>query len=299
MSVDGHAIVKALGGHWHGRQGMARCPAHKDGTPSLHVTEKHPGLVLLRCFGGCDQGAVIEALRSRGLWPERTPEGWAARRKPLALAASPDEPDEDELARMREARAIWAASRPIAGTLAETYLRARAVRLKLPPTLRFHPGLYHSGGHREVPALIGALQNGAGRITAVQRIYLRADGQTKAAVDPAKMTKGPMGRGAVRLGRPRRILGIAEGIETALSASELFSLPVWACLGANRLGAIEMPESVEQVVIFADNGEVGMREAEKAAVLYDKQGLAAVIEQPPVEHKDWNDVMQARRRVAA
>jgi len=51
---------------------MARCPAHDDRSPSLSITERGDK-VLLHCFAGCDQQAVIEALRARGLWPERKP----------------------------------------------------------------------------------------------------------------------------------------------------------------------------------------------------------------------------------
>jgi hypothetical protein len=59
-------IVHALGG----RGNQARCPANKDRTPSLSVTERD-GKILLHCHAGCPQEAVIAALRDMGLWPER------------------------------------------------------------------------------------------------------------------------------------------------------------------------------------------------------------------------------------
>jgi hypothetical protein len=43
------------------------CPAHRDETPSLQISEKN-GKILFKCFGGCSQDAVIEALTSRNLW---------------------------------------------------------------------------------------------------------------------------------------------------------------------------------------------------------------------------------------
>src|SRR6266478_4264252 len=43
------------------------CPAHNDQTPSLSITEKD-GKTLFTCRAGCDQGAVLAALRQRGLW---------------------------------------------------------------------------------------------------------------------------------------------------------------------------------------------------------------------------------------
>jgi predicted P-loop ATPase len=46
------------------------CPAHDDHNPSLCVTDGLNGLsVLLHCHAGCSQGAVIAAVRERGLWP--------------------------------------------------------------------------------------------------------------------------------------------------------------------------------------------------------------------------------------
>ena len=45
-----------------------RCPAHDDTTPSLSLADK-AGKVVLYCHAGCSQTRVIEALRSRNLWP--------------------------------------------------------------------------------------------------------------------------------------------------------------------------------------------------------------------------------------
>ena len=45
------AIIKALGGHWHGGQGTARCPAHDDRSPSLSVRQSRDK-ILLFCHAG-------------------------------------------------------------------------------------------------------------------------------------------------------------------------------------------------------------------------------------------------------
>jgi rhodanese-related sulfurtransferase len=64
-------IARALQGKRVGAsRHMARCPAHDDHTSSLSVAERD-GKVLVYCHSGCSQTAVIEALRSRGLWPEK------------------------------------------------------------------------------------------------------------------------------------------------------------------------------------------------------------------------------------
>lgn len=49
---------------------QACCPAHGDKNPSLSINDKPGGGVLVKCFAGCDQSAVIDALKARGAWPQ-------------------------------------------------------------------------------------------------------------------------------------------------------------------------------------------------------------------------------------
>lgn len=79
------ALACARAGCACGRPGgLVHCPAHDDRNPSISVAERN-GKLLVRCFAGCAQDAVIAALRERGLWPERIaqrnePNGRATRR---------------------------------------------------------------------------------------------------------------------------------------------------------------------------------------------------------------------------
>jgi hypothetical protein len=47
---------------------MVHCPAHDDKTPSCHVTHDNDK-ILVNCMAGCPQDAVIDGLKTRGLWP--------------------------------------------------------------------------------------------------------------------------------------------------------------------------------------------------------------------------------------
>ena len=67
------AIASALDGRPSGEGWVACCPAHDDTTPSLSINETSAGKVLVKCFAGCPQAAVIAALQKRGLWA--TPRG--------------------------------------------------------------------------------------------------------------------------------------------------------------------------------------------------------------------------------
>jgi hypothetical protein len=50
--------------------GLTHCPAHHDEHPSLSIDERL-AKVLFKCWAGCSQAEVIDALRARGLWRSR------------------------------------------------------------------------------------------------------------------------------------------------------------------------------------------------------------------------------------
>lgn len=288
-SETARSIVAALHGKWSSNHGMCRCPAHQDATPSLSVTRKPDGRVLLHCFAGCEGRDVIAMLRDMGLW-SASPCG--ARREAVRL--TPERPDQAMLRRQRRARAIWNGGAPIAGTLGEVYLRARGIAPPWPASLRFIAGLEHTSRPTRHPALIAAVQGSDGDVSAIQRIWLRHDGRAKAALDPAKAGLGPMGDGAVRLAEAARMMGVAEGVETALSASRLFSLPVWASLGASRLKSLWLPRVCQEVVVFADNGEAGLRLARQACERFRREGRRVRLQPPTRDFGDFNDVLRSR-----
>ena len=60
-------IAEALGGAKRAGSGYnCRCPVHDDTRASLNVAED-AGTLLVRCYAGCEQSAVLGALRERGL----------------------------------------------------------------------------------------------------------------------------------------------------------------------------------------------------------------------------------------
>ena len=146
---------------------------------------------------------------------------------------------------------LFAASVPVAGTLADSYLRARGLTQggKM-SALRFHPKCWHrdEGQSKPVPrpALIAAVTNGAGALQGVHRTWLAPDGQGKAAVETQRRAMGHLLGNAVRLTPHDDILVVGEGIETMLSLSEAASgLPVWAALSSGHLGAVQLPEGLQ------------------------------------------------------
>jgi putative DNA primase/helicase len=146
------------------------------------------------------------------------------------------------------------------------------------------------------PAMVAKVSDRDGRGVNLHRTYLTHAG-TKAPVPvPRKVMAGGLPDGcAVRL-LPviGNTLGIAEGIETALSAAQIHSIPVWAALNANRLEVWSPPPGVTRVVIFGDNDEnfVGQRASYTlAARLKREHGYTVEVEIPDRAGWDWNDYL--------
>ena len=102
---------------------------------------------------------------------------------------------------------------------------------------------------------------------------------------------------AVRLAPPEHKLGIAEGIETALAASVLFNMPVWAALTAGLLGQWTPPAKVETVFVFGDNdaSATGQAAAYTLTQKLKAKGIATFVEIPLRTGEDWADVLIRQR----
>jgi len=198
----------------------------------------------------------------------------------------------------RVALDIWRESRPAAGTLVERYLRRRGITLPVPPSIRYHPGLKHGPTGLILPTMVCAVQAPDRQVVAVHRTFLTEFG-AKAAVLTPKMALGPFGAGAVRLAKAGPLLGLAEGIEDALSAMQLCGLPCWAVLGGARLARVDLPGEVREVHVFADADDAGREAAEKAVRRFRREGLKARAFLPPDGAKDMNEALIAEGRTCA
>jgi putative DNA primase/helicase len=190
------------------------------------------------------------------------------------------------------------------GCLADLYLTARGCREHTyAKSLRFAPQLRDGeGGTR--PALVATVQAHTGENVTLHRTFLRPDGLAKAEMAcPRKLMPGPVPKGsAVRLsdytGGP---LGIAEGIETAMSAMILYSLPVWAALNTSLLAEWIPPEGCDDIAIFGDNDENFAGHAAAYALAHRLRGMGkeVTVHFPTTVGRDWNDEILAQRRKVA
>jgi putative DNA primase/helicase len=135
-----------------------------------------------------------------------------------------------------------------------------------------------------------------GKPVSMHRTFLKPDGSGKAEMAaPRKLMPGELPEGAcVRLCDyvPGGPLGIAEGIETAMSASALYEMPVWAAINSEILKKWTPPEGCEEVAVFGDNDAKfgGQAAAWALAHRLAVKGIRVTVHIPPIEGDDWNDV---------
>lgn len=270
-------IVEQLGGVWRGARGECRCPAHDDGSPSLSVRLGDTA-ILFHCFAGCSTTEVMKALQ-RGRLHDRS------------AVEMPDAKPKRDMGAL--ALRLWKASKPIAGTLAEDYLLARGLSAPFPRVLRFNPATILGSGadKRIMPAMIAAVENDLG-LVAVQRTFLDPDDVLHKPIPKPKVSLGLLGTAAIRLALATDELGLAEGIEDAISATAWFGTPTWALGGVERLAFVAIPEKVRRVIVYGDRGRAAERLLEKAREHLGGNGRE-LVSRVPEHHDDWNDAWRA------
>lgn len=276
--IDAAAIVGRLQLKPSGRNcWQGNCPAcgYAD---ALNLTEKD-GKPLWHCHACGDGDAVAVFLHD----PYQAP-------VPLVHRGVTFRPDAHKAAFIRE---IWQQTLPAAGTVVEHYLAQRGLIGPIPPTLRYLPNCLHTPTGKRFMAMVAAVTLWPSRgAVAIHRTYLKPDGSGKIEHPQARMMLGHASGGAVRLASHGDRLGIAEGIETALSVQQSASLPMWACLSTSGLQNVVVPDDVREVIICADNDPPGLKAAHTAAERLTALGKRVRISTPPQDETDFNDILK-------
>ncbi|MBV9561324.1 MAG: toprim domain-containing protein, partial [Bradyrhizobium sp.] len=200
------------------------------------------------------------------------------------------------------ARRLFAMSQPIAGTLAESYLRNRGIDPACDEgALRFHPRCFYRPDEslpvETWPALIVPVTDLEGRITGVQRTWLDPDGFDtrrlgKAPIETPRRAMGDVLGNAVRFGIASDVLAAGEGIETVLSLRTVLPmLPIVAALSANHLAVFRWPATLRRLYVAVDADAAG-KEADRAlAARATSAGIEAIALWPGL--KDFNEDLRS------
>jgi putative DNA primase/helicase len=262
--------------------------------------------------------------------------GTPSSRKPGLLkkkAPAPEGKPEEAIARLRaKYEKVWSEAKPIVeGDPVALYLHSRIPGLEVfPSSLRYHPGLSfygQPGNNGELgknyglhPCMVAAVVDETGRACNIHRTFLTANGKKLAlsepdSDDPTQLVDLPAKKlmpsiGArhyqIRLAKPADgVLGIGEGIETALAAMVYSGVPTWSVVADTGMANFFVPSAIKELVIFADNdhltvrgGNPGLDAARRLVERADVQerlldgSLKVVIRTPEIQGTDMVNFLQ-------
>lgn len=206
-----------------------------------------------------------------------------------ALPQPTSERGQEQLRWSRKAQSLWDRSIPLPGTLGEKYLRMRRCYVPHVGDLRFLPG-----NEEHLPAVIARVTDfRTGNPLSLS--FIRLDPRTGEKVSKGNLASHVTAGGVVRL-IPcipvGGVLGLAEGIETALSVVAVKGYPVWATLGLDNLRKYPPVAAYREVHIWADNHKKGLEAAHEFADRWTAAGHVVRIIVPPQPDTDWNDVVR-------
>lgn len=192
-----------------------------------------------------------------------------------------------------EMRSMWGSSKPLGEVPAVAEWWVRRVGF-VPDTseLRAVPRLM-CPAHGEHPSMLARIKGADGSSASLHRTFLAAGGQKASIPDPRRLMDLPLPKGcAVQLFPYADVLGIAEGLETAVAASVLFEVPVWAALNAVMLEQWTPPPGV-RVMVFGDNDDsfTGHAAAYALARRLKREKFDVEVRIPRDRNTDWNDVL--------
>jgi putative DNA primase/helicase len=151
--------------------------------------------------------------------------------------------------------------KPINGECAASrYLANRGLKVLPSKDLYFHPGVdYYMNGQGAIhPAMVGIFRNVDSKGSTLHITFLTKDGKKADVENPKKIMPVvlPLPGCAIKLFEPDNgVLAVAEGIETSIAIRQMDALPVWACGNASQMASLDVPESVNELVIYADEDE--------------------------------------------
>ena len=191
----------------------------------------------------------------------------------------------------------------------EAYLKSRGI-YELPElSVKFSAAEWDAAENRSFNCMYAVATDEAMNIVYTHKTYLEGGKKADVATNKKMQTVNKYNlpcnscghehaaNVAVRMFPHGEMLGISEGIESALSAKILFSVPTWSVLNTSIMKAFKAPKGVKTLVIFADNDKngAGLAAAFECAhknLLSNNDVCKVSIRTPEVKGKDFNDMLQ-------
>jgi len=298
-------IAEALGSPRQKASGgfLCLCPAHDDRDPSLSLDSGDKGLVV-RCMAGCEQDAVITAMRARGLWPGGN--GRDHDMSPEDLARIEARRIEREQTRERVAAkaakvaaAVWKHATEPDAWATNPYLERKQVAPtdtlreigidRLSEIIGYHP---QASGEPLAGWVLVAPVEIDGKLSSVEFVD---EAGRKTALKGGRKSGGYWATGALpNNNNSGATLIIAEGVATALSIHQATRHVTLAALSCNNLDPlarwVRQQYPAADIVVCGDLGN-GQQHAERAA-----QAIGARLALPnfdpdrPEGATDFNDL---------
>jgi putative DNA primase/helicase len=189
---------------------------------------------------------------------------------------------------------------PLRGTNGEGYLRQRGIN-KLPSeAIRFCEKQRHAG--RIYHALYALATDDKGELCYLHRTLLEGDRKAPLG-ESAKRQKSLQEDNyleharsvAIRMFPVSSTLGIAEGIETALSCYQIYGVNTWAVMNSNFMKKFRVPAGVKHLIVFADmdkhsaTGQAAAFECAHANLLAKNDLVKVSVRWP--DNSDFNDML--------
>lgn len=255
---------------------------HRIACPSCarHHADKTAGLTM-----GADGRGVLHCFRCRLVITHK-------------LHSAPTKPEVHPLRQKRTTlgdwgMSLWERCEPVGGVAAE-YLQTRKCRI--PPAdgdLRWHPALKHPSGHVG-PALVALITDAVTKQRlSLHRTWITPVGKAALSTPRLPLAGHSTSGGCIRLWPDEAVtvgLGVAEGIETALSLAWAYT-PVWSLLDAGHLAKFPVLDGIESLVIARDQDQAGVNAANECATRWARAGREVLATSQG--ENDLNDVLQA------
>lgn len=289
----------------NGVEWRSACPIHGGRNPSAFSVEAETGRWF--CHSGCGAGGDVYALEMKltgspfhkaraavdyivGRCSQKEP-SFLGLRLPAQPLRVDSVLDTGNPRKVDYALALWAETKPLAGTVAATYLKRRGlVSAGLDHVLRFHPRCPF-GGDR-LPCMVGLFRD----IHTNEPCGIHRTALDQSGGKIGRMMLGRANGAAVKLTQQADVLGdlgIAEGIETALSVANGGRQAVWAVCSAGALKQFPVLDAWKSLTIWADHDPVGLASARNTAKRWSAAGKDACVKFPSIERTDFNDLLEA------